>query len=378
MIIYLVYFAASAFFAYLALKAPDRRRRIVFSLVSIGIMVFLAGMRSMHIGIDVANYHKLARYWGEATRKESLWAYLRYYKTTGYGEPLFALFIGAIGQLTGNYQVFLTLSHLIIISGVYIGAYRQREHVNPVLVLLLFYLFFFSHSLNIIRQYMAMAMIFAVFADIPQGKYLRYSMVVVTASMIHTTALIGFLPLIFYFVLYGNYRLPGKNGKFVPLMKTRVIMILSVVFAVVWGFLPVARLLLKLGVLPAKYDYYLFPEQLTPAFIVMGLLVMELCVVYWRREKMAARSPYFLFLVVCTVSYLFLQQLTGLVEYGKRIAAYLSLNNLLTIALIESSCKTKREKLVIGGGILAVALAYWLYMYILRNASQTFPYAFIQ
>lgn len=377
MMIYLVYFAASAYFAYLAWKAEDRKRFLLFSMVSIGIAVFLAGMRSMHIGIDVQNYYRLARYWGEATRKESLWAYLKYYETTGYGEPLFAIFIGLIGQLTGNYQVFLVLSHLVIITGVYIGAFRQKAYVNPVLVLMLFYLFFFSHSLNIIRQYMAMALIFAALADIPQGKNLRYCMVVVAASLLHTTALLGFLPLVFYHGIYGHYHLIGRRGKFIPSLKTRMILIVACVLIVVWGFLPVARALLEIGIIPGKYDYYLYPDKLTPAYIVMALLIMELVVVYWRKEQMAARTPYFAFFVICSVSYLALQQMTGLVEYGKRIAGYLSLNNLLTIALLESSCRTKREKVIFTGGILGLALLYWWYMYILRNASGTFPYAFM-
>lgn len=376
MIIYLVYFAASAYFAYLAYQSEDRRRFLFFSAVSIAIPVFLAGMRGMNIGIDVQNYFRLNRYWGHAVECESLWAYLTYYLKTGYGEILFALFIGLIGQLTGSFRVFLMLSHLVIVTGVYIGAFRQRKHVNPVLVLVLFYLFFFSHSLNIIRQYMAMAIIFAALADVEQGKHLRYGIVVLVASLIHSTALLAFGALLVYWVLYGKLNIRLRGEKKALGMGVRRGIIAGGLMIVVWGFAPAARVLLKVGLLPEKYDFYLTPDKLTPSLIVMALLVLELAAVYLRRRKIRERTSYIDFFVMCSVSYLILQQLTGMVEYGKRIAAYYSLNNIVTIALLESACKTRKERIIITGAIVSIALFYWWYMYILRNASETYPYAF--
>ena len=373
--IYLVFFAASVYFAYLAFRAEDRKHFCLYSALSIAVTVFLAGMRDMDIGIDVKNYYYLARYWGSATQSESLQAYFAHYMTTGYGEVVFALFIGLIGQLTGNFRLFLILSHLWIISGVYIGAFRQRKYVNPVLVLLLFYLFFFNHSLNIIRQYMAMAVIFAALADVEERKHLRYAIAVIFASLIHSTALLGLGALLIYWVLYGEIEL-GRRGSVRVSMTVRRLIIAGGLMMAVWGFLPVARFLMSEGILPKKYWYYLYPEGLTPSLIVMGLLVLELAAVYFRRNQLREQTPFFDFFLMCSVSYLILQQLTGIIEYGKRIAAYYSLNNIITIALLASSCKTRKERILVHGGILAIALFYWWYMYVLRNASGTYPYGF--
>ena len=202
MIIYLVYFAVSAYFAYLARESESRKKAILFSLVSIAIPVLLAGARDFSIGIDVENYRTLTRYWMGAASSESLLEYLTIYSASGYGEYIFALYIGLIGQLTGDFRIFLALSHLVIVSGVYIGAFRQRKHVDPVLVLLLFYLFFFSHSLNIIRQYMAMAILFAALADIEQKKYGRYCIAVGVAVMIRPAS----------YILGSLWRLSSSNS----------------------------------------------------------------------------------------------------------------------------------------------------------------------
>lgn len=376
MIIYLVYFAVSAYFAYLARESESRKKAILFSLVSIAIPVLLAGARDFSIGIDVENYRTLTRYWMGAASSESLLEYLTIYSASGYGEYIFALYIGLIGQLTGDFRIFLALSHLVIVSGVYIGAFRQRKHVDPVLVLLLFYLFFFSHSLNIIRQYMAMAILFAALADIEQKKYGRYCIAVGVAVMIHTTALLGLGPLLIYWVLYGDYRLPIRGKRISPPLWGRRAFIACGLLTGVCSFLPLGQLLLEIGLLPEKYSYYFYAQDLTLSIIVMGLLVMELMAVFLLRGHMQERSPMFDFFVMCTISYLILQLMTGIIPYGKRIASYFSLNNLLTISLLQASFKSKRMRKIATAVILVIALFYWWYMYILRNASETFPYAF--
>lgn len=374
--IYLVYYAASVYFAYLALKEEDKRKFYLYSVISIALPVVLAGLRAYNVGIDVANYYRMTRYWNGASSSDSLLAYLTHYNTTGYGEYIFALFIGIIGQLTGNYHLFLLLCHLIIVTGIYIGAFRHKDTVNPLLVLVLFYLLFFSHSLNIIRQYMAMAIIFAVLKDLEKKCYRRYIITVLVASMIHTTALIALGAALIYWLLYEEHHIPMPGKKIVPSMISREIFIVVCLELMVISFLPIARFLDRLHLIPAKYDFYLYPEGLTLSYIVMGLLVMELTAVYLFRELMREKTVLFDFFVICSVSYLILQQFTGIINYGKRIASYYSLNNILTIALLANSFKNKKARMLVTAVILMIALFYWWYMYVLRNASETYPYVF--
>lgn len=374
--IYLVYYGVSAYFAWLAFKTSDKRKIWLYSMISIALPVILAGLRDYSIGIDVENYRSMARYWYGAVRRDSLYEYLAYYHRTGSGEYLFALLIGLVESTTSNFHLFLMLCHLIVVTGVYIGAFRHRDIVNPALVLVLFYLFFFSHSLNIIRQYMAMALIFAVLKDLENGKYLRYIVTVLVASMIHITALIALGALLIHVVLYGYYCIPLRGKKIVPKMNARVIFTLAGLQILVASFRPVARLLYRIGLFPERYSYYLYPQGLSPALIVMGLLVVELVVVLFCRGLMRNKTSMFAFFAVSSGCYLILQELTGIISFGKRIAGYYSLCNLVTIALIANSVKNRKARMMANTGIVLIALAYWLYIYIYRNASETFPYAF--
>ena len=376
MLIYLIYYSVSAYFAWLALNTKDRKKFLLCSAISIALPVILAGLRDYSIGVDVQHYLDMPRYWNGAVRRGSFMEYFSYYHRTGAGEYLFALLLGLVEDITNNYHIFLMLCHLVIVTGVYIGAFRHRDTVNPVFILILFYLLFFSHSLNIIRQYMAMAVIFAVLKDLEEGRYVKYTVAVLIASALHNTALMALSAMLIHLVLYSNYKVPTIKGWIVPSLKARIVFILGGLQLLVAMFLPAARILYKIGLFPEKYAYYLYPQGLTPALIVMGLLVMELAAVVFCIGLMKRRSFMVAFFAVSSGCYLILQELTGIISFGKRIAGYYSFSNLVTIALLASSMKNKKARTLAHLLIGAVALLYWLYIYILRNASETYPYAF--
>jgi len=382
---YLICFGLSIGLAYFAMKSTDRRIKILLLIASAALPIALAGLRDYSIGIDVENYYvKYSRYWRDAVSADSLWAYLSKFMTHGRGESLFALLLGATAQITGSFRVFLFVAHTVIVSGVYVGAFRMKKHAHPLLTLTLFYLLFFSHSLNILRQYMAMALIFAFLKDIEEHKFWRYILAVVVASMIHSTAWLALGALAVYAVMYADAPADGKfirfnlDGPTKPSLKTRQILIVSLLGGLVLLFKPLCRLLMKIGVLNEKFLFYMENEPLSYAGIVTVLLVMELAAFYYFRKQIKQNNTLSEFFAVCSVCYLILQQLTLVIPFGKRIAGYYSLQNLITIGILVRSFNQygKRVRLLVTGGTVAVGLGYWWYFYVLRNASQTMPYLF--
>lgn len=381
--IYLLCFGTSALFAQFAKKSKYKFWFLVFSVVSIMVPTILAGLRDYSIGIDVKNYIIDSKYWQGASVADSLWEYIKNIFTSDKIEPLFGLFIGVIEKITGNFRVFLTLSHLVIMTGIYIGAFRQKDYVDPVLVIILFYLIFFNHSLNIIRQYMAMAIIFAFLKDIELKRYFRFGVVVIIATLIHSTAVLAFGTIVIHLILYADYKIGGiKIGKhtignpYSPDITARKRFIVYAIGSGVIVFLPLCRILLDMGILGKRYKYFLTGKGVSYALIVTALLVFELSFVFLFRKQMKKKSSYSDFFIISSVTYLLLQQLTGSIVFGKRIAAYYAFHNLLTIGLLDKSFEDKRRiiKWSVRISIILVALAYWGYVYVLRNASHTYPY----
>lgn len=381
--IYLLCFGISILFAFFAKKSKNRALFFAFSLISILVPTILAGLRDYSVGIDVKNYIMFGDYWQGASSAGSLWEYIKNSFISGKIEPLFSVLMGVIAKTTGNFRVFLIVVHLIIMTGMYIGAFRQREHADPVLVLSLFYLIFFHHSLNIMRQYMAMAIIFAFLKDVELKRYIRFGIVVIIATLIHSTAILAFGTIALHLILYGNYKIGGiKIGKrtygtlYSPDITARKRFIVYVMGSGVIVFLPVCRILLNMGILGERYRYFLSGRGVSYALIVTILLVMELTVVFFFRKQMKKKSNYSDFFIMSSIAYLLLIQLTGSIVFGKRIAAYYAFHNLLTIGLLDKSFedKSKKIKWLVRIGILVIALGYWYYFYVLRNASQTYPY----
>lgn len=364
--IYIACFALSLLFAWLANnKAKNKAVFVLFSILSISVVVALAGLRDFSIGIDTENYMTKSLYWDGAIKSATLTDYIYKYIISGYGEPFFALLIGVIAQLTGDFRLFLIIAHLVIVSGVYIGSFRLKKYINPEWVILIFYLFFFNHSLNVIRQYMAMAIVFAFFADILEKRYIRFSIAVIFALQFHTISLVAFGLMGVNIILNA----PVKLGTVLQ----RKIALTGLLTACVLGFAPLINLAMKIGILNKRYKF-IFEDDIEPAAIIEIFVVIGLVAAFWFRKEMRAKTEHYDFLVTSSMCYFILLLLTFFVGSSKRIGLYFGMADMVTIALIESAQTDKKKKWLVRTGILVCTFAYWFYVYVMRNASETIPY----
>lgn len=366
--IYLVCFGLSVWMAHLANKAETKKKIWLFSLLSIGVMVVLSGLRGYSVGTDVMNYFTKDLYWTGATGASSLLDYFRLYFPQGYGDPLFATLVGVIAQYTGSFPLFLFVVHTIILSCMYVGIFRHRKIIDPAFVLLIFYLFFYNHSLNVMRQYIAMSILFAFFADITQGKWWRYLLGVGLAALFHSTAVLGVVPLVLYYVL----QFKKDTLRVTPFQRQMVVA--GVISLGITLFSPLLRLAMNLGLLNSRFLFFLEDESKTPALIMAAMVVMGLVAAAIFIKPMRQKSEHADFYVFNSLIYLVMLQLTVSVAYGKRIGMYFAMADLITLGLIESAPKDEKWQKIIRYGMVLVALVYWTYAYVLRNASDTFPY----
>ena len=366
MFIYLLCFAVSVFFAWRAEKTTSKSLFIACSILSIAPTVLLAGLRDISVGIDTANMYYNS--WQVATRAKSFWYFIWLYSWGFRAEEfLFAFLLGAIQKTTGNFNVFLTVMHLIIIGCVYIGAFRLRRYCSPSLVLLLFYLFYYNHSLNILRQYVAMAILFAGTADIIERHYWRFLLIAFLAFMAHNTAVIGILPLLFFILLYPNNRLRA-----VSLDKRLALCVLVILGAIFVQ--PLVQVLIRVGLLGNKYQSYLETEGTDSYLVARVLVFLELIGIVLFRYSWADYKPYTGFFAFCTFVFGVLYQIAPSIPYGKRIPAYFSLINLVSLGILCTCQKKKSNRIIMRAVIVAAALSYWLLMYGYLNTSRTIPY----
>ena len=365
-IIYLICFGVSVFFAWIAEKTRNRIVFYLFSVLSILVTVLLAGLRDVSIGIDTLNNY--GNTWQVAVGARTTWHFLElFHRSFRAKEYLYAALIGFSANVFHDYHVFLTLVHLIIVGGVYIGAFRLRRYASPSLVLLFFYLFYYNHSLNVFRQYLAMAILFAGAADILERRYRRFTFILIIAILFHNTAVIGVLPLFIFQLLYPRNRL-----KAVSLPKRLLLSALIIVGAVL--FVPFGSLLLKMGLLGQKYEFYLESEGTNTYLIPRALVLLELCGIIIYRRSWKKYKVFSGFFAYCTFAFGVLYQIAPSIPYGKRIPAYFSLINLVSLAILSQCQKNRNNRIIVRCITIAAALSYWLLMYAHYNTSRTIPY----
>ena len=364
--IYLICFAVSTLFAFWGQKIKSRNGKIIFITLSIAITVLLAGLRDIYVGIDTSHYYE--NLWTEALKKPSTWSFLKsYHKYYPSKEYLYALLLGASAQLTGNFHVFLTLVHLIVIGGIYIGAFRLKKYASPAFIVLLFYLFYYNHSLNIIRQYMAMAIIFAALPDLLNRKYKRYLVAVFIGVMFHNSSIMGIMPMILFMLLY-----PKRRLRKVP--QQRRMVVYSVIVAGVILFKPMMRILITIGVLSSKYLHYLEKDgfnNYTVARVLSFLGILGILLYLRLFRTYDKRADFFL---VSSITFCILYQFAVSIPYGRRIAIYFAFINLTSLGLLVQCQKHRSNAWSLRIVIVLGALAYWLLMYGYLNTSGTLPY----
>lgn len=371
MTIYLVSFAISILFAYEAKRAKTRFNFVLLSIISIVVPALLAGLRDISIGIDTKNYYELV--WLRSVWSRSFFDYFNKYviSRTVYIEPLFMLLAGIVEKTTGSYPVFLFCIHLIIVGCVYIGAFRLREHADPIFVLFLFYLLYYNYSLNISRQFMAMAIIFAELKRLEERKYFRYFFVVYIASLFHSMALLGIIPGIGYMIVY-----PSERKESVPLNRRLMIAFFIVAFSA--SAIPLFRIAIRIGLLGSRYLSY-FRENREPVpMSIFLMLAIEgaMLVFFWKVFRSKHKSTGGDFYLFCSLLFLALYAIAPFISYGKRVAQFFALINIVTIAMGTDSFRIKRNRQIISALAIVAVAVYWLYFYVYLNGSQTVPYVF--
>ena len=366
--IYFFTFAISLVFMRWAYSAKTRNAFIWLSFLSILIPTLLAGMRGITVGIDTSNYY--VRVWERAERTESLGAFISLYvlERRIWIEPLYMLLAGVIEKVTGDYQIFLFCIHSIIISCIYIGAYRLRHHANPVFILLLFYFLYYNYSLNISREFIAISIVFAAFKDIEDRKYVRYYIFVAIASMFHIVGILGVIPALINYLLFPSQ----KN---IQVSFNRRLLVVVFLVALGFGTLPLLRYVLNVGILSSHYSTYVENSKSIPGSIIILLIAETVLLLFsWKTYRANNKEEGAELLFICSGVFLILYLIAPYISYGKRLAQFFSIINITTLGMITKSFQIKSNKTIIIAAVVLFVFVYWLYFYMYLNGSQTMPY----
>ena len=240
-------------------------------------------------------------------------------------EPGYWLLNRCILLFTQDYHVLFVLTSAMIVGLFVWGSYMLSD-IPWVSVLLFMWARHFFISMNGVRQYMALAIVFCAFAFIRERCLWKYALCVLAASLFHTSALI-FLPL--YFLSYVPLTPFVGAGVVAGLCALRAPMIA----------------LLRFVVSKTGYSWYLDSAmesavQYYPEKMWLNFLLFCLGGLYYGRQE-NAKKPLYQFCMNVELLLLFFTLNRDIVPLTDRLCWSLEITQLLWIPMIAVSEKRR-------------------------------------
>lgn len=383
--IYLICFAVSCLFFKMSELSKNRIKYNMFTIIGLLIPCILAGLRSDTIGTDV---HVYVKPMFEAACSASSffeyqnvgwiasWTYMYVHEI----EIGFSLFVYIIAKVFGNISVLLTCIQLLIIIPFYKGLSYFRKELSIWLCMLIFYLMNYNVTLNMMRQWIAMALLFYGFRYVVERKPLNYIIVVLISMMFHNSAMIGVLFYLIYSFIYSNKK--GKNikilignKKYTFVGKLNKVIIIFIGFCLALLSINIIIILLnQIGL--NKYSSYINGDlYLLPIQILLRLPFIIVIIFNWKRYSEKYNISYYL-LTMMMID-LLISQLGSISHYSWRISTYFSLFNCLSYCSICFFSKKKFTRASYKLLLILYLIVYWVYYFVLQGIHETVPYIFI-
>ena len=381
MAIYFGAFFLSAFFLLIAEKTRSPYRKIII-VIGLFIPIMLAGMRKIGIGTDTEVYVNVL--YEAAHRSSGFFDYLGQevyssfqMKPVTNWEIGYNLLVYISTKITNSYQGVLFATHLLTIGFVYKGLVKLDANFSKAFAMLIFYFMFYASSLNLMRQWIAVAIIFYGFHYIQDGKTKKYLFCVVLAVLFHNSAILGIVIwLIYYFfVKFNSERELAIGGKRLDSNLNNLIIFTIVCVAFLFSISVVANILGSINAVFARYArlYISGNIQLMPMQIIRRLPIILLLIINWKKlNSIEKNTPFYYAMVVLDVA---ISQMGSLTSQSTRMGYFFSVFEIIILA--ELICRRRRDWKVLYGVVLIMYCAILFYYDNgLMGRSEVVPYLF--
>lgn len=375
MLPYLVSFCATLFVLAVIQSWPRNSVGYIFwSIVAVLIPCILAGMRADSIGTDVAVYAKplfdvahscssFGEFYGSGFVQH--WSYAN----VSEFELGYLVLVWISSRLFDFVQGLLFLTQLLIVVPIYWTLTREGNKETLAMGMCLFLFLYFNQSLNMMRQWIAMAFVFfgAVGLYKKNGStenHIAGIVSILIGASFHTSAVLGLA----VFAI-RSYMDSSSNGQLKKVVHVCGLALIAILFI---G--PVASLLTSFG-FGSYVAGYLGNQSvgIMPNQIIMRLPLIVFALIAFRRTEQ--RDSFAAFLLCMVIVGVLLSQLTSLSDHGGRIGLYFDMFALvLPSALLRTYQINNATRFAIKSVLIVYAVIYWAYFYVLMGSSETVPY----
>lgn len=325
-----------------AIWAQKKNNKILFAL-SCFFVCFIAGFRAESVGIDTYVYYAYID-----------WAGAGVLKNVEIGFTLLSRFLMIISHNSIEFVVFVFSSLTIVFF--FLRFWTLRKIASYPLMVFLYLALYFQLSLNIMRQFFSVSIIFFASYFLENRKYTAYFISVALAALFHYGALLG---LLLFVVFYWNNAENITKKAFFPF-----ILIALVPVMLYYG-----------NMLFAKYSGYFENANPDIGFLLFAKFALLLLFIFWNQSLFFTKdSNENIYKIVSTLYFLGIcfTFLGYIYRFMDRIGLCLMIFEPVCLAIM---CK-KRNSSIFKIAVFALAL-FIMYKNYISNGNGVFPYGWI-
>ena len=325
--------------------------KMLWCIVDMLIMFFIALLRDISVGTDYKNYYSIICEIRNLKIEDIV-----HYTQQRYIEVGFTFFVKILLMICKNPLFVIAVFYIIILLGVVCFSYCFN--LNYILSLYLFLTFsMYNQSLNVMRQYLAAAIILFSLCAIKKKRTLIAFFLIAIAFSIHSSAIIG---VIFFIVYKVN----------IDLTKICLGMTISALILSFLGMKFVSYI-----VQFTSYSNYLHKElyQESGIGLIMNFLFFFLFVFTAKNSQNKNNYNLWLFACALTLSLNFFISELGMVG---RMMIYTKMLYPFSLQELINSIKNNKSKAMIGYIMIVLFFIYYV-ISIMGSSFNTVPYKFM-
>lgn len=357
---FVIAFGLSLMFAFGSERCHGKGFFYFFSICSVLSVSVLNGIRDYSIGTDVKVYGK--QIFEDAVYARSFADFIEQCNRINMTEYGYAVFNYLISIFTSNLHIFLFIVGLIVNSAFFYCCLKLRNIASPTFMWSAYLFLFYATTLNLLRQSIALALIFIAVVKIFDKRFGAAFAIVSVSYFFHHSAIMGFLPLMFAFVI-NKIKSERKKNRYI------------VIFLAFSTFLPMMiSKLSSMGLLDEKYGQYLGKGDgvgsiangllVRLPFVIMALFYL----IHDRNEKSDERKILWTFVIA--ESMLLPLQLISPTLF--RVALYFGIFKIPGYASLIERCRFSKSLLYVL--YASYLLFYFIYMIVIQGSNQVYPF----
>ncbi|MBE6199314.1 MAG: EpsG family protein [Rikenellaceae bacterium] len=356
MLPYIITFCISIIATYNAQRCKSKNVKFYFhSFFVVLPLAILVAVRDSNIGTDTVNYMYL---FADAVYNND--SILRYILLHPVFELGFLLYNFLVAQFVSSVELYYLITYGIIIGVTYVGAIKLKDYIKPHIFMTVYLLLFFSDSLNIMRQYIALTFIILALSNLLTKKYFRYLFWTFFACLFHTSAIISITIGVVYWI---TRKYSFQNHKFLYV----VVLIVAFIVSISIGYFA------NMGLFPIFEDKLASHMDssngsgVSNSYIVVCLSTL-ICLYACR-----IKTPEFsmMLMMVCFTMIFYLSPAMNAVLY--RLTIYFNILMCISVAYIYKNTSPRCLSYV--RLLLGLYLVFYIFSIVISGTGEVIPYS---